>query len=103
VLPLANHRDGGIEPVEKLSGQRTIVGTKVGGTYLVQEAFRGKVTARRIMLMERVHSNPLTRGASRSCKSIAEDIVSFISNPDPVDGTQHDRVTRAGNDHASTT
>ena len=67
----------------------------------MQQLFCGKVTSRRVVLVQCVHRDTIGRRAGGSGQALAKGIVPLVSDSDPIDRAQDNRIAGAEQDDAS--
>ena len=65
--------------------------------------FRRKITTRRVVLVQNMHTDSINRRAGGDGQTFAEFVVSSIGDSQPVDGTQHDWLLTARNQNNAST
>ncbi len=98
--PWQGFAHGPLHISENLALKTTLVLTWID-TCVVQDAFRGKVTVRGVVLMQRMHGHPVRRRGCAPGQGIAKGIVALVGNPDPVHRAKHDWLPCAQKDNAS--
>ena len=67
---------------------------------LGQQRFGLEIAARRVVLVQGMHRDPLGRGAGRAGQLLAPGIVAGIAHAHPIQRAQHDRLARTQQHHA---
>ena len=68
----------------------------------MEKTFGREIATWGVMLMQCVNGNARSRRSSRLGQCVTESIVSPVPDPDPVNGTQHDRKFGPKNHHSTT-
>ena len=66
---------------------------------LREQALGAEVTARCIVLMQRVHRHPIRTRVRSFRENLPERVVTLVSNAHPIDCAQYDRLTRSKQNH----